>query len=308
MPRCSRLIVSQLAVLKCGAAFLPIDPGHPKDRIAWMIEDSRVAAVLTLRSISKALPGTTVPVLCVDEPIPAHPHVAVAGCPSPGNLAYVIYTSGSTGRPKAVEVTQRGLSNLVMWHNTAYEVTGEDRATMLAGVAFDASIWEIWPYLAAGAQVYVVPDAVRDTPGTLLPWMARNSITITFIPTPIAERVMNESIPPGLKLRALLTGGDRLHHAPRSGFPCQVFNNYGPTENTVVSTWTLVRPNSPGVPSIGRSISNCVAYVLDAYGALAPHGVPGELYVGGHSLARGYRGQPDLTAERYVPILSAPAR
>jgi amino acid adenylation domain-containing protein len=216
-------------------------------------------------------------------------------------LAYVIYTSGSTGQPKGVQIEHRALMNLVTWHQRAYAITPNDRASHLASPAFDASVWEIWPYLTAGASVHLPDDDTRIAPALLWRWLAEQKITVAFLPTPLAEAALAEAWPEDLALRALLTGGDRLNRPAPAGFPCELVNHYGPTENTVVSTAGVVRRGAAGAPPIGRPISNTTAFVLDREQKLVPLGVPGELYVGGESLARGYHNRPELTAEKFVP-------
>ncbi len=174
---------------------------------------------------------------------------------------------------------------------------------MIAGVGFDAAVWEVWPYLAAGASLNVVPEAVRTAPEALRDWLVEEGVTISFLPTPLAMAVTALEWPAVADLRFLLTGGDRLHRAPRPGLPFALVNNYGPTEATVVSTSVTVEPDADGVrpPAIGRPVDGARVYVADRNLRPVPPGVPGELLVGGAGLARGYLGQPGLTAERFVP-------
>ncbi len=241
-----------------------------------------------------------------------HPGWVDLGGPGEGtgvrasNLAYVIYTSGSTGRPKGVEIPHRGLLALVRWHRRVYGVTPADRAPQMAGEGFDASVWELWPYLLSGAAVVFPPDGVRANPAALVPWLAGAGITLAFLPTPLAELALDEPWPPGHHLRALLVGGDRLRRRPGPAHGFRLVNHYGPTESSVVATWGAVPPEgSPsegaGAPSIGRPVDGTRACVLDPAGRPVPAGVAGELCLGGESLARGYLGRPDLTAERFVP-------
>src|SRR4030095_13923872 len=202
------------------------------------------------------------------------------------DLAYVIYTSGSTGRPKGVEIEQRGLLNLIGWHQEDYEVGRGDGASQIASQAFDASVWEIWPYLTAGASLYIVDEETRSSPGKLLSWLSKEKITLSFMPTPLAEAVLAEELPAGLRLRALLTGGDRLHRGGWRGLPFRLVNHYGPTESTVVATCGEVSAEQEGAPTIGRPIANTEVYILDGQQQLVPIGVVGELYIGGAGLAR----------------------
>jgi amino acid adenylation domain-containing protein len=229
-------------------------------------------------------------------PRPDSPVAPVA----PDRLAYAIYTSGSTGTPKGVLVEHVSLSNLITWHVRQYQVTAEDRATLIASPAFDASVWELWPYLTAGASVHALPPATQS-PADILAWLVAERITISFLPTPLAEAVLAEPMPPHLALRFLLTGGDLLHRSPEMGLPFQLVNHYGPTEATVVTTACTVQPGTAeSLPPIGRPISNVQALVVDQYGQPLPVGVPGELWIGGAGLARGYLCRPELTAARFV--------
>jgi non-ribosomal peptide synthetase component F len=183
---------------------------------------------------------------------------------SPDNLAYVIYTSGSTGQPKGVEITHGSLMNLVEWHLRAFEVTAADRATLQAAVGFDAAVWEVWPYLACGASVAIPEESVRNHPEALRDWMVANRITITFLSTAIAERMLQLKWPTKTSLRILLTGADALRRRPTTDTPFVLINNYGPTECTVVATSGAVLPEpSASLPSIGRAIDNTAIYILD---------------------------------------------
>jgi amino acid adenylation domain-containing protein len=220
-------------------------------------------------------------------------------------LAYVIYTSGSTGRPKGVAVQHASLANLVRWHQQTYEVKPTDRATLLAGLAFDAAVWELWPYLTAGASLYIpAEEETRISPPHLRRWLVENEINLSFVTTPLAEQLITGEWPAaGNSLRALLTGGDRLTRHPAPSFGVPLVNHYGPTECTVVATAGRVPAAGAeeGLPSIGRPIANTRIYILDRSMRPVPVGVTGELYVGGAGVARGYWGRPALTAAFFVP-------
>jgi amino acid adenylation domain-containing protein len=301
--RSPALAVGALAVLKAGGAYLPLDPAAPPDRLAWMLADSGTPILLSQGKLARRLPPHLAQVLEFDaewHDAGAHAEDPLLSHTEPEHLAYAIYTSGSTGRPKAVAVPHRGLANLVAWHRDAFAIRAEDRTTQLAGLGFDAAVWELWPTLASGATLLLPDETTRADPVRLLHWLADQRITVTFLPTPLAEAVLAHPMPMDLVLRLLLTGGDRLHGQPSQQLPFALVNNYGPTECSVVATSAVV-PADAGTPPIGLPIANIHAYVLDRAGLLVPDGVPGELYLGGAGLARGYIGRPDLTAEKFVP-------
>ena len=304
LDRSAAFVVAALGVLQAGAAYLPLDPATPPERLAFMLQDAAPRVTITDLRAAGRLPSAVWPRLDVYEAM-ARPGGAATrhDVPKQEHLAYVIYTSGSTGRPKGVEITHGSLANLVAWHRRAFGVTADDRAPLYASPAFDAAVWEIWPYLVSGASVHLPPEAVRTDPHALRDWLVAQSITIGFVPTPIAERLIALPWPTWTPLRTLLTGADTLHRYPPEGLPFTLVNNYGPTECTVVTTSGPVEPEPSGetLPAIGRPIDNVDVVVLDeAMRPVAP-GAAGELHVGGAGLARGYRGRPDLTAERFVP-------
>ena len=300
LDRSADFIVSALAVMKAGGAYLPIETTCPADRLAYMIADAGVRLVIAgAESEARVRAGGAAIVL------PRDPADAARNDPAPrvrvhaASLAYVIYTSGSTGRPKGVALSHRGLMNLVAWHRRAYSVIADDRSALVAGLGFDASVWELWPYLLSGASMHVPEDETRGSAALLLEWLADQRVSICFAPTPLAEAMFETPLPAHLALRALLTGGDTLHRVP-PGLPFSVYNNYGPTESTVVASW-IEAPPTDAAPSIGHAVDNTRLHVLDRRMTPVPVGVPGELYIAGDSLARGYLHRPDMTAERFVP-------
>jgi len=306
LERSVELIVAWLAILKAGGAYLPLDPAYPSERLNYLLADAEAAVVITCQALGARLQAPRARLLCLDQeggPIAQAPTTAPEVPVLPAQLAYIIYTSGSTGTPKGVLVPHQGLINLVAWHHHAFALTQASRTTQLAGVAFDAATWEVWASLSAGATLYLAPPELVASPARLQAWLLAQAITLTFLPTPLAEAVLQLPWPAEAALRTLLTGGDTLHPLPATPLPFQVVNNYGPTENSVVSTSArLALPeDAQRPPTIGRAIANVEVYLLDRHLRPVPLGVAGELYLGGAGLARGYQNRPALTAECFIP-------
>jgi amino acid adenylation domain-containing protein len=239
---------------------------------------------------------------------PARDATAIAACTAvplahiePNSLAYVIYTSGSTGVPKGVEITHANLNHLSRWHQHTFNVTQQDRASHLAGLGFDAAVWEIWPNLAAGATLCLAEESVRLSPRLIQQWMIRERVTIGFVPTVHAAPMMAMEWPATTSLRFLLTGGDTLPYAPTAHLPFEVVNNYGPTECTVVATSHVLKTRPYGAPPIGRPITGASLYLLDEVSQPVPDGSTGEIYVGGNGVGRGYRNLTGLTERSFLP-------
>ena len=308
LERSATSVVAILAILKAGGVWVPLDPSQPADRLEFVVRDCGAELVVTSQAMAcrfnTAEASVVVPApfhaggdACPDESAP------VADGDSATPLAYVIYTSGSTGAPKGVLIEHSGLSNLIAWHQDFFAITASDRASHVASPAFDAAVWEVWPYLTRGASVHIPPEETRSDPIALRDWIVAEQITVSFLPTALAEMVMTLDWPRETALRYLLTGGDTLRHRPPSGLPFIVVNNYGPTEGTVVTTSGVVSPGqgTEQSPTIGRPISNVRAYVVDDHLDEVPVGTVGELLIGGAGVARGYLGQPGLTAEKFIP-------
>ena len=303
--RSPEMIVALLAILKAGGAYVPLDPAYPSERIAFMLNDAQISLLITKHHLTDHLDYKGRHIVCLDTDADLLSQQSTdepAFTTQTNDLAYVIYTSGSTGQPKGVEITHGSLLNLVCWHQRAFSVTAADRVTQVTSPAFDATGWELWPYLTAGASVYLPDEDTRVTPTALRDWLVHQGITITFLPTVLAESVMALEWSSATQLRFLLTGADTLHHYPSHTLPFALVNNYGPTEGTVVTTSGQIvpteHPDSP--PSIGRPIDNVQTYILDQFLRPVPIGTPGELYIGGAGLARGYLNRPELTAERFI--------
>jgi amino acid adenylation domain-containing protein len=297
MERSADAVVAWLGVMRSGAAYLPLDPDYPPERLAWMVADAGVTAAVVG-------PG-------LDDRLPAHVELIVPGngapdtSPHPDDVAYVIYTSGSTGQPKGVQITHRALADFACWYRDTYAVTPADRATILGPLSFDISVLELWPYLVAGASVAVAPDEARLVPSALGSWLARSGVTIATLVTPLCEAAVESGhLADAPALRLVHTGGDRLTRRPPRDATYTLVNNYGPTECTVAATSGVVAASTgpaDALPDLGHPLGPAAAYVLDRWDNPVPAGAIGELYVGGPSLARGYLGRPALTAERFLP-------
>jgi amino acid adenylation domain-containing protein len=310
MCECSiEMVVAMMAAFKAGGAFLLIDPDYPLERKEYMLKDS----CLKFLGLSPEIRGKfeamssdndgnrpSLPFHCFDlnEGVSSSTADSLESFHTPPrvsgkNLAYVIYTSGSTGKPKGTLIEHHSLNNLCHWHNECYSIVPADRATHYAGISFDATIWEIFPYLIAGASIYIVDKKVRLDIRLLNNCFEKNQVTVSFLPTQICEEF---NTMPNHSLRILLTGGDKLNSYTKRDY--QLVNNYGPTENTVVSTYFYVNAEYPNIP-IGKPIFNTKLYILDISQRLLPFGIPGELCISGVGLGRGYLNNPELTADKF---------
>ena len=310
LERSLELVVALLAILKAGGAYVPLDPGYPADRLAYMIGDARVAALVTTRALLGRVGAPQVAAVLLDEQRDVLERCSAQPLPSavrPENLAYVLYTSGSTGRPKGVMITHRGVVNYLSWCVAAYEVGDGSGAPVSSPITFDATVTSLYAPLLAGGTVVLVPE---EHELAALGAMLHASRTFSLVKiTPAHLEALKGTVRPGtaLSTRALIVGGEAL--APElaafwaAGSPAtRIVNEYGPTETVVgCCVHTFTGDISSGRVPIGRPIANTQLYVLDARLEPVPVGVPGELYIGGPGVARGYVGAPALTAERFVP-------
>jgi amino acid adenylation domain-containing protein len=315
MKRSFAMVVGALGILKAGGAYLPIDWTYPAAHLSYVLNDAKIPVIVTQKCLAHDIPKGSYRIVALDEEgltadlrsdnvagVESSVARPISSEAKASNLAYVIYTSGSTGQPKGVEVQHDSLWNLVSWHMRQFELTSADRASQFSGVGFDAAVWELWPYLLAGASVHIPSSELTNDPKALRDWLVAQKITMSFLPTPMAERVMALNWPATTSLRFLLTGADTLRHYPSPQLPFKVVNNYGPTECTVVTTSGIVSvDNRPAtLPPIGRPILNTQVYILDQSVKPLPVNTVGEIYIGGMGVARGYRNRPDLTAQRFI--------
>jgi amino acid adenylation domain-containing protein len=299
------LVISWLAVAKAGGAYATIDSGLPASRVHDLLAglDPRIVVAESpdAATINSVPHGATV-LLAEDAGAndSGENDRAPARSITGQSLVYVNYTSGSTGRPNGCEIEHGNLMAFMRWYLRDTGLSPADRCTHCAGPGFDASNLEVWGSLCAGASLHV-SSTIRQDPAVLLGWLAQHGVTVAFLPTPVAELVLAEDQPPGLALRVLVTGGDRLRvrPTPRAGF--RLVNVYGPTETTIVTTAGPVAAGSDeSWPGIGRPIDGVALRVLDPRGNQVTPGTVGELYVAGTGVGRGYHGMPALTAQRFV--------
>jgi amino acid adenylation domain-containing protein len=305
------MVVALLAAVKAGCAYVPLEPGYPAERLTFMLADAGVSVLVTQDSLRAALPiPGGVPVVSVDGDaarIAAEPAENPGRGTGPRGLAHVIYTSGSTGVPKGVGIEHRGVVRLVRETDRLALGPG-DRVAQASTVAFDAATFEVWGALLNGAALVVIPREVVLSPERLEAALRAEGVTVLLLATALFNQVARERPAAFAGLRAVLFGGeaadaDAVRAVLRAGPPGRLENVYGPTENTAFSTCHVVdgvAADAVTVP-IGRPIANSTAYVLDDTLRPLPPGLPGELYVGGDGVARGYLGRPALTAERFVP-------
>jgi amino acid adenylation domain-containing protein len=303
LERSVEMVVGLLGILKAGAAYVPIDPTYPPERIAFMLDDANVSVILTRQHFAARLPEGRARVLCLEtagdalarESVENPAHVA-----TPLHLAYVIYTSGSTGTPKGVAIEHRSVVAFLAWAVAAFPPDALNGVLASTSICFDLSVFEIFAPLSCGGRMILAENALH-----LPSIVAAPEVTlVNTVPSAMAELVRSQAVPPAVRVVNL--AGEALSNRLAQSIYEQanverVFNLYGPSEDTTYSTWTLVGKGTQSEPTIGRPISNTRVYVLDEKMEVVPVGVAGELYIGGSGLARGYLNRPGMTAERFVP-------
>jgi amino acid adenylation domain-containing protein len=301
LQRSPALVLSMLGVLKAGAAYLPLDPAYPRQRLANMLEDAQVRVLLTERALLNDLPAHGAQVICLDQPeLAANESEDAPDAPvAAENLAYAIFTSGSTGRPKAARLTHGGLCNMVRAQQDGFEMSPRSRVLQLSSLSFDASVSEIFVTLASGATL-VLADARRLTPGPELAQTLRElEISVATIPPSVLALIGEVDLP---DLRTLIVAGERCTAdlASRWSIGRRFINAYGPTETTVCATMHLCPQGPQPAPPIGRPLPGYRLHLLDVDGRPVAQGEAGELFIGGPGVARDYLNRPELTAERFV--------
>ncbi|MEI2579463.1 amino acid adenylation domain-containing protein [Scytonema sp. PRP1] len=314
--RSLEMIVGLLGILKAGGAYVPLDPAYPKERLAEILEDTQLGILLTQQRLQDKLPDYTGKTICLDTDwsvIAQHSTVNPITDVQLHNLAYIIYTSGSTGKPKGVMIEHRSLINFVMTATHEYGINPSERILQFASICFDTSIEEIFPCLLVGATLILRTEQMLHSSDEFWRCCREWQLTMLDLPTAYWHQLVAElnpqdgRIPASLKI--VIIGGEEAQlekvkhwhssvaHLPN---PPQLFNSYGPTEATVITTLHCLNSSTATSVAIGRPISNTQVYILDQYLQPVPIGVPGELHIGGASLARGYWQRPELTAEKFI--------
>ncbi len=312
LPRSPDLVAALLAILAAGAAYVPLDPAYPVERLGFMLEDTRAPLVLTRAPGPDlgALPGATERrVVDLADPAEQEAIARQSAAPppprtAPGHLAYVLYTSGSTGRPKGVAIEHRSVSALFAWAAPVFSrdigIGGRGAISAGTSISFDVSVFEILFTLVHGGRMLLLENSLA-----LLAHPARGELTLlNAVPSAVAELLRQGAIPPSVRtvnLPGEPLSGKLVDALYATGHVERVFNLYGPSEDTTYSTYALVPPERTSEPSIGRPIAGTTAHLLDRHLRPVPPGVAGELYLGGAGLARGYFARPALTAERFLP-------
>ncbi|WP_343691143.1 amino acid adenylation domain-containing protein [Chitinophaga sp.] len=298
--RSAMQVVAILAIIKTGAAYVPIDPAYPEERIAFILSDTDARIVLTNNALSPLLnkfEGIEVFSLDAEKSYPA---TDVPVTVRPDDLLYVIYTSGSTGTPKGVMIAHTSMVNLIHWHQERYGVAPGNASTMMAGPGFDASALELWSALLTGTVLHIIPDQLKMDSYGLMRYYSDNGITHAFVPPALVGELIRIPAPAHLRLKYILIGGDRLPRLNVSQLPYRLVNQYGPTEGTVMVTDHIVGRDGLNAPPIGKPLANTRIYILDEKGNPVPEGVTGQIHIGGIPLAKGYWNNKQLTEEKFI--------
>jgi len=308
------MVVGILGILKAGAAYVPLDPNYPSERLAYMLADAQISVLLTQRLLLTSLPEYQGQMVCLDKDwnnIAEFSESYLSSGVKPENLGYIIYTSGSTGKPKGVAMSQRSLVNLIMWQQEEATVGQGARTLQFSPISFDVSFQEIFSTWYSGGTLVLVSQSVRRDSLALMTFMANNQVDRIFLPFVALQQLA--AVAPQCQtlptLREIVTAGEQLQVTPdivelMNRLPwCRLQNQYGPSESHVVSAYTLQGSATswPTLPPIGRPIANNQLYILNSELQPVPMGVAGELYIGGVGVANGYLNRPQMTAQKFIP-------
>ena len=304
------IIIGLLGILKAGGGYVPLNPGYPKARLTFMLEDTKAQVLLTQEHLIKRLPESNIRILSLDKgwmALESESEANVHSGVNTNNTAYVIYTSGSTGQPKGVVIPHQAIRNRLLWGKRAYQLSESDRVLQAFSFSFDFSVWEVFTAFLTGASLIIAPAGKSQDPASLIQLITSQKITVAgFVPS-MLQALLNESaVVRCVSLKKVFCGGESLPVELQQRFfdlfEAELQNTYGPTEASIDVTYFICKrdANHRSVP-LGRPISNIQIYILDADLQPVPVGVFGELHISGVGLARGYLNRPELTAERFIP-------
>jgi amino acid adenylation domain-containing protein len=304
------MVISLYGILKAGGAYVPLDPEYPHERVAFMLEDTTVPVILTQKHLLGSIPASSARTICVDDEWPEIARESTDNLNSgvrADNLAYIIFTSGSTGRPKGAMNEHRGIVNRLVWMQDEYLLNASDRVIQKTPYSFDVSVWEFfWPLLYGATLVVARPGGHRDS-AYLVQTIVDNGITtIHFVPSMLQIFLEDRNVGKCKSLKRVICSGEALPYELQERFfkllEAELHNLYGPTEAAVdVTYWACRRDSDLHLVPIGRPVANTQPYILNRYMQPVPIGIPGELYLGGIQVGRGYMNRPELTAEKFIP-------
>jgi amino acid adenylation domain-containing protein/non-ribosomal peptide synthase protein (TIGR01720 family) len=309
--RSLEMIIGLLGILKAGAAYIPIDPQYPKDRILYMLDDTAAAIVISNKASRAKMESTQAfEIISLDEDWPAIDKQSTENIQSsiePGHLAYIIYTSGSTGKPKGAMNEHAGVVNRLRWAQDYFRLTHDDSILQKTSFSFDVSVWELfWPLLVGARLVFARPDGHKDNAYLKSIIDSHNITMLHFVPSMLGAFLPDLDIGDCSGLRKVLCSGEALKQSQVELFKeklphAELHNLYGPTEAAIdVTCWSIPEGEEIDLVSIGRPVSNTEIYILDKRQSVVPIGVPGEIYIGGIQVGRGYLNRPELTAEKFI--------
>lgn len=311
LPRSPTAVAAALGATMAGGAYLPLDPSHPPARLRYVLDDARAGALVTVDDVLDALGRVEVPLVTPGDDggwtSSAEPTARRGRAPTPDDAAYLVYTSGSTGEPKGVMVPHRAIVNQVRWRQQAFPLGQDDAVLHRTPVGFDPAIWELFGPLAAGARTVLPTADEENDPAALVRLLGEQRVTVLqAVPSVLSALLEQPGIDRCRTLRTVFCGGERLTAELQQRFferlSASLHNLYGPSETTIDATFWTCRPGAgPDDAPIGRPIANARVYLLDGRLQPVPLGVPGEIYIAGAGVADGYRGRPELTAERFLP-------
>jgi len=309
LERSLEMVIGILGIFKAGGAYVPLDPNYPQERLAFMLADTKIPVLLTQQQLVEKFSEYEAYIICLDsdwDQIAQESLENLVSSVTLDNLAYVIYTSGSTGKPKGVMNNHKGISNRLLWMQSTFQLTANDRVLQKTSFSFDVSIWELFSPLLAGANLVLAKPSGHQDTAYLVELIAQQQITIVhFVPSMLTLFLQELGLEKCQSLKRVFCSGEALSFDLQERFftrlDAELYNLYGPTEASIeVTSWHCQRNSNHTIVPIGRAIANTQMYILDQHLQPVPTGASGELHIGGVGLARGYLARPDLTAKKFI--------